>query len=161
MRRAAVCCTVTVMIAAHFSAARGADAPARVCWDPARPCAGFQSADLSFPLVNDGVARADQRSAPFFAVILKTLPRCKATEEERARVQALFPSHKVFYSRFGCEDKAENNVAYTGVDAKVDFIAVYGGETRGTAAEVLARAKATQRFPGANLRRMQVIYAYP
>lgn len=133
--------------------------PAKVCFDPAHPCPGFKAHDLSFPLVNDGVARAEQRSAPFFAVILKTLPRCGANEAERRQIQALFAGNKVFLTRFECD--AESNVTYGNVDAKRSFIAVYGGQTRAGANEVLAKAKVLDRFPGVNMRQMQVIYVYP
>ena len=95
---------------AAFPPAARAEAP-KVCFEPARPCAGFKANDLSFPLANDGKARAEQRSAPFFAVILRTAK--------------------------GCTVK------------------------RAAAGEMLARVKSMNRFPGANLRGMQVIYNSP
>lgn len=75
--------------------------PAKVCPDPARPCRGFKAHDLSFPLTDDARARAEQRSEPFFAVILATAER------------------------------------------------------------MLSVVKATGRFPGANVRRMQVVFVHP
>jgi len=132
---------------------------AKVCPDPAHPCDGFKAHDLSFELPRDGIARPEWRSEPFFAVILKSAPRCKVTEEERREAQALFTGRKVFASRFACDDDMENNVSYTNTDAKRAFLAVYAGEDRAAAEEMLARVKAMDRFPGANLRRMQVVFA--
>lgn len=138
-----------------------AQTPGKICFDPARPCSGFKAHDLSFALADDGKARGEQRSAPFFAVILQTPARCRASEKERQEAQAHFPGNKVFMTRFECDQDPENNVTYTNVDAKRGFIAVYGGENRAVAAEVLAKAKALNRFPGATLRRMEVVYVYP
>ena len=153
----AVACALA--IAALVPAAR-AEGP-RVCFEPARPCAGFAANDLSFPLAADGKARAQQRSAPFFAVVLRTTRRCEVKSAEADEIQALFPDRKVFYSRFECDDRAENNVSYSNVEPKAGFIALYAGEGRAVAGETLARVKATQRFPGANLRSVQVIYNSP
>ena len=143
---------------AFVSAAR-ADAP-RVCFDPAHSCPGFKPNDLSFPLAQ-GAARAEQRSSPFFAVILKTTKRCAVSEAEAGGIQALFPGRKVFYTRFECDGDVENNVTYSNVDASVGFIAVYAGEGLALAGETLARVKSMDRFPGANLRSMQVIHVSP
>jgi hypothetical protein len=144
------------------SPASAVDKPAgNVCPDPQRPCPGFNAHDLSFGLVNDGKARAEQRSPSFFAVVLKTIDPCATREKERLEIQALFPDRKVFTNRFDCDDNPENNVAYTNTSAKHGFIAVYAGGDRAAADKVLAAVKATGKFPGANLRRMQVVYVYP
>jgi hypothetical protein len=137
-------------------------APApRVCGDPSHPCAGFKPHDLSFALPADGKARGEVRSAPFYAVILRTAPRCRIDEAERTAAQQLFPANKVFATRFECDDDPENNVTYTGVNAKVGFLAVFAGEERAAARKVLETAAASGRFPGANLRRMQVVFVSP
>ena len=145
---------------AAFPPEARAEAP-KVCFEPARPCAGFKANDLSFPLANDGRARAEQRSAPFFAVILKTAKGCTVKRAEADEIQALFPDRKVFHSRFECDGDVENNVSYSNLDPRAGFIAVYAGEGRAAAGEMLARVKAMKRFPGANLRGMQVIYNSP
>ena len=132
-----------------------------VCPDPANPCPGFRAHDLSFELKRDGVARAEQRSAAFFAVILASGKVCGFSERQRAEAQALFPGAKVFSTRFECEGDVENNVSYTNADPKAGFIAVYAGADQGAADAMLARVKATGKFPGANLRRMQVRFVYP
>ena len=152
--------TVTLLLLAP-AGARGQSAPGRVCPDPARPCPGFQPHDLSFRLPADGTAREENRSAPFYAVVLRTAPRCSLDERERLAAQALFPDRKVFATRFECEGDVENNLTYTGVDARRGFLAVYAGETRAQAVEVLARVRATGRFPCTSVRRMSVVRVHP
>jgi hypothetical protein len=129
--------------------------------DPARPLPGFKSHQLSFHVPADGVARAEYRSVPFFAVILKSARRCSLTEEERLAAQRLFPAAKVFATRFGCDEEPEDNVTYTNVNADFAFIALYAGQTSREADALLARVKATGRFPDANIRRMQAVMVYP
>ncbi len=150
---------LALALAGIVPAAR-AEAP-RVCFEPARPCPGFKANDLSFPLDRDARARPEQRSAPFFAVILKTAKRCTLNPGEAGEIQALFPDRKVFFTRFECDGDVENNVSYSNVDPAVGFIAVYAGEGRAAAGETLARVKSMNRFPGANLRSMQVIHNSP
>ena len=116
-----------------------------VCPDPAKPCPGFRPHDLSFPLPSDGVARAEVRSAPFFAVILVSGAPCRFTERERAEAQALFPQAKVFNARFGCDGDVENNVSYSGVDPKAGFLAVHGGP-------IVAQETAGRRYLSCALR---------
>lgn len=143
-------------------AVESASQPAgRVCPDPARPCPGFREHDLSFVLPRGETARDEARSEPYFAVILRSGPRCSITERERRAAQALFPRNKVFSQRFECDDDVGNNVTYTSVNPAVGFLAVYAGGTRERANAFLATVRATGRFPGANLRRMQVVYVYP
>ena len=136
-------------------------AHAQVCGDPEKPCAGFKSNDLSFPLPRDGVARADSRSTPFYAVILRTAKLCSIQEKEQREVQMLFPRNKVFYTRFECDGDVENNVTYTNVSDKFAFLAVYAGSERATADALLAEVNAMGLFAGANLRRMQVVFVSP
>ena len=147
-------------LAAALVAGAAGQAPGRVCPDPARPCPGFKAHDLSFALPADGAARAEDRSAPFYAVILRTAGRCAVGERERLAAQALFPGRKVFATRWECDGDVENNVTYTGVDARYGFLAVYAGESRAQADTALARVRATGRFPGANLRRMRVVQVH-
>jgi hypothetical protein len=129
-----------------------------VCPDPAHPCAGgFRPHELSFVLPRDSVARAEFRSEPFYAVILRSAPRCSIRERERVAAQALFPGRKVFSQRFECE--AESGITYSNVAERTAFLGVYAGATREQALRVLASARG--RFPGANLRRMRVILVYP
>lgn len=138
-----------------------ATAEGRIFPDPAQPHSGFKSHQLAFATPKDGVARTEFRSQPFFAVILKTAPRCSVGEAERLQVQALFPSSKVFATRFDCEDSIEEHITYTDVDPKWGFLAVYAGSTRTEAERFLKGVAATGRFPGANVRRMHAVLVYP
>ena len=72
---------------------------AETCPDPADPCAGFREHDLSFSRESGGMARAEERSAPFFAVIVLSGKACEIAEKERLRIQKLFPKRKVFSSQ--------------------------------------------------------------
>jgi hypothetical protein len=135
--------------------------PRTLCPNPAHPCRGFRAHDLSFVLPHDGVARAEAGSDSFYAVILRSAPRCSIPERDRVAAQRLFPARKVFSQRFECDDDIENNVSYTGVNASRAFLAVYAGATRSQADATLAAVVRTHRFPGANLRRMQVVFVFP
>jgi uncharacterized protein len=132
----------------------------RVIGDPAQPQHGFKPHQLAFVTPKDGVARAEFRSEPFYAVILKTAAKCGVGEDERLRAQTLFPGQKVFSTRFGCDDP-EETITYTNVDARFGFLAVHAGAGERDARELLDKVKATRQFPGANLRRMQVVLVYP
>jgi hypothetical protein len=137
-----------------------ATATAAICGDPAQPCAGFREHDLSFARETTAVARAEERSAPFFAVILVSAAPCAIPEAERRRIQSLFPSRKVFSARFECDGDVENNVKYTNVDEKRGFVAVHAGATRADADKVVAEARA-RGFKDANARRMQAVLVHP
>jgi hypothetical protein len=131
-----------------------------VCADPDRPCEGFKPNELSFKIANAfDFDRGRDRSLPFYAVLLKTAPRCSISEPERLEVQALFPRDKVFVNRYFCEDFADK-VTYTNANDRLAFIGVYAGATEAAAKALLGRVNATGRFPGANIRRMSVVVAY-
>jgi hypothetical protein len=74
-------------------------------------------------------------------------------EPERLAAQGLFTSNKVFTSR--CAEPGQ--VSYTNTSSKAQFMAVYAGMTMADANAMLARVKATGRFPGANIRRMRAV----
>ena len=138
--------------------------PGTLCPDPAHPCGEFKPHELPFVLPRDSVARDEFRSDAFYAVILRSAPKCSIRERDRVAAQALFPGRKVFSQRFECDfeqdsDDAESNITYTNVAANTGFLGVYAGATREQALRVLAAAR--RRFPGANLRRMQVVLVYP
>ena len=133
----------------------------RILADPARAHPGFKPHELAFTTPRDGMARAEFRSVSFYAVILKTAERCSLKEAERREVQALFPFHKVFFPRAGCDEFPEENITYTNVDPKYGFLAVYAGATESEAREFLKKVNALDRFKGANVRRMQAVLAYP
>jgi hypothetical protein len=127
-----------------------------VCGDPTVACgtfATFEPYDLPFRVSQQTVI---WESEPFYAVILKSVRnrdcRVFVPEAERLRAQADFPRHKVFTSR--CAEPVA--VYYTGLAVDARMMAVYAGRTRAEAAGVLAKVKATGKYPGAYLRRMSI-----
>jgi hypothetical protein len=146
------------MTAAAFADSQGKVHPDPT--DPKKACQGFKPHELCFETPRDGMARVEYLSEPFYAVILKTTEPCMAPEEERLQAQALFPRSKVFSMRFQCDEKIEENIAYTNVDTKFGFLAVYAGTTLEEARKRLAEVNATGRFPGANIRKMQAKLVY-
>jgi len=128
--------------------------------DPRIPDARFKPHQMPFELPDDGVARAEFRSERFYAVMLASPPPCSVTEARRLEVQAQFPGRKVFATRFECDDE-EELVTYSNVKAGVGFIAVYAGRSLAEAKGVLAEVLRNGKFPGANLRRMQVVLVSP
>jgi hypothetical protein len=148
---------LTLVLALTLAAYAVAATPGRVQPDPAAPCpqSGTKPHELCFEIPNDGIARAESSSDTFYAILLKTADRCTITEEERLQAQQLFPKAKVFSMRFSCDDDVEENLTYTNVNDKFGFLAVYAGPTMKEAKARLAEAKATGKFPGANIREMQ------
>ncbi|QTA85172.1 SH3 domain-containing protein [Desulfonema magnum] len=142
-----------------------------VCPNPSYPCSTsdytFRPYELSFILPNELKWRNIYKSVSFYAILLKSIKTVPAeehddecsgyfSETDRLRVQAMFPSHKVFASRFGCHDF----VYYTNTNEKYNFLAVYGGKTKPEAQNVLAKVRRTGRFSGSNIRKMQVVLDY-
>ena len=131
----------------------------KVCPDPERPCGQFKSNELSFVITKPfNFDRGRDKSLPFYAVILKSAALCSISEDERGRVQRLFPGQKVFVHQLFCQDFGDK-VTYSNINEKVGFLAVYAGETEAEARTVLAKAKASG-FPDANIRRTEVIVVY-
>jgi len=131
----------------------------KVCGDPEKPCPGFNANELSFSIAKPfSFDRGRDQSQPFYAVILMSGPLCKVPDAERVKAQNAFPRSKVFLHRYFCEDFGDK-VTYSGVNEKSGFVAVYGGETEAEARKLLAQAKASG-YPGANIRRMEVIVIY-
>jgi hypothetical protein len=132
----------------------------KVCPDPARPCPGFRENEISFRVAKKfEFDRGEDRSLPFYAVIVASGPLCGLSEEKRLSVQALYPSRKVFLHRYFCEDFSDD-VTYTNVDQKVGFIAAYAGEKAAEAKTFLAEVTRGGKFPDAYLKKMQVVIRY-
>ena len=134
------------------------------CADPAQPCAlpgnRFKPNELSFAAPREfRFDRGEDRSQPFYAVILQSGPLCGIDEPRRLRVQQRFPDRKVFVHRYFCEDFGDK-VTYSGVDRKQGFIAVYAGATEAQAKAFLEKLNASGDYPGANLRKMQVVVTW-
>ena len=147
--------------AAQQAVAKRTVTQGEVCPDPARPCLDierFKPNELSFRIAKKfDFDRGQDRSQPFYAVILKSGELCKIPDAERVAAQALFPARKVFLHQYFCQDFGDK-VTYTNVNRKAGFIAAYAGKTEADAKAFLAEARA--RYPDANLRRMQVVITY-
>jgi hypothetical protein len=132
-----------------------------VCPDPEKPCADverFKPNELSFRIASKfDFDRGQDRSTAFYAVILKSGELCRMPDAERTAAQAQFPGRKVFLHRYFCEDFGDK-VTYTNVNRKAGFVAVYAGRNEAEAKAFLPEAQA--KYPGANLRRMQVVITY-
>jgi hypothetical protein len=152
--------TLIVVIAFLFSGVAAADTQGRVLSGPAAACEAFKPHQLCFELPTDGLARAEYFSRPFYAIILKTAERCSIPEADRLQIQKLFPDGKVFSPAFECEDP-EDLIRYTNVNDKFGFLAVYAGATLKDAKKRLAEVAAMNRFPGANIRKMQAVQVSP
>jgi hypothetical protein len=128
----------------------------QICGDPTMSCPGqadFQPHDLPFRIPKTAVI---WESETFYAIILQSVNaknNCEAhvSEDERLEAQALFPHHKVFADR--CPEPG--TLFYTNTNSDYRFMAVYAGRTRAEATRMLARVKATGRYPSANLRQMR------
>jgi len=159
-RFSAVTLAGSLLMAILPTLAAAAQTQGKVCGDPDHPCGEFKANELSFKIAKKfNFDRPEDKSAPFYAVILRSGELCKITEEERLKTQALFPHNKVFVHRYFCED-FNDKVTYTNINKKFGFIAVYAGETPVAANEFLSRVKTMGQFPDANLRKMQVVVTY-
>ncbi len=128
-----------------------------ICGNPQVACkttATFNANDLPFRVPANSVIFDTEL---FYAVILKSLATTESDcevyvpESERLQTQAMFPDRKVFASR--CIDI--ENLFYTNVNPNYRIMAVYAGTTMSDARGVLARVKATGKFPSAYIRRMR------
>ena len=163
MRKAQVICVVLFVligVGAHASAQRRAKSRGGIlCPDPTVACrtsVEFQPYQLPFRVPADA---AIYETEPFYAVVLKSVRDASkggdcnvfVPETERLAAQALFPHNKVFASR--CFESGD--LYYTNVAHDRQFMAVYAGHTLAEAKAMLAKVRATGKYPGANLRRMR------
>ncbi len=129
----------------------------KVCGDPTVKCkttVPFEANDLPFQIpANANI----WESAEFYAVILKSVSSPNDScdvfvpEAERLAAQSLFPKMKVFSSR--CT--MAGAVYFSNVAPNQQFMAVFAGTTKAQANQMLATVKATGKYPGANIRKMQ------
>ena len=153
------CCFVLALV---FPVYGSNDLPGQIDGSPdASYQSGFKPHELSFSLPTDGLARAEFRSEEFYAVILKSAKRCAFDEKDHQEIQQLFTANKVFMDRFNCNDDVEENITYSNVNPDFSFIAVYAGADKTSANTFFEREKLEQRFPGANIRKMQAILVFP
>ena len=153
----AMCALVCLCLGEAAAQRRPARRSAIVCGNPNERCrtsVTFQPHDLPFRVPQNAVIYETEQ---FYAVILKSVhakdENCDVfvSESERLAAQALFPDNKVFTSR--CPEPGD--LFYTNVKEEQRIMAVFAGRTRAEAASMLEKVKATGKFPGANLRRMQ------
>jgi hypothetical protein len=163
--RTSLACAVaamTLVLIANASAAQTRRKPAKrppVCGNPNVTCGGdikFQPNELPIRLPHNAVIFD---SDLFYAVILQSAPSPPEScdnfipEPERLAAQTLFPQNKVFTTR--CAEPGQ--VSYSNTSSKAQFMAVYAGATLADANKMLAKVKATGKFPGANIRRMRAM----
>ena len=146
-------------------------ANADVCGEPQAPCSSsayaFAAYDLSCCLSAQLSWQTAHNSRHFYAILLSSVKAIQAdpgnpnddsrcggyvAEARRLAVQAMFPQRKVFASRHGCRMVWYNNVNNT-----YNFLAVFAGTSFKDAKLLLRTINASGRFPGANIRQMQVV----
>ncbi|MBC7929011.1 MAG: hypothetical protein H7Z38_00400 [Rubrivivax sp.] len=156
-----VLCLLLVLTASAPATQRRRGKPrpklAAVCGDPTARCRTeytFEPYNLPFFLSSNAVIYETEK---FYAIILKSVRDDKldgtifVPETERIEAQQLFPHNKVFTSR---DNGMPGDLYYSSVKGDQKFMAVYAGRTQAEAKKMLAKVKATGKFPGANLRRM-------
>jgi len=143
-----------------------------ICGNPRTPCQHkdkeFAPYELSFRMPARLRKNTDYKSAPFYAVVLKSYKDFEAggegcdggefstaIETERKQAQKIFPDRKAF-AGYQCPDMAA--VQYLSGRKTLDdtFLAVYGGTSQAEAQQVLDKAR--DRSPAATLKRMQALY---
>ena len=161
MRKSVILCVILLgllTVGVASAQRRGRPRLAAVCGDPTVRCrtsVEFQPYQLPFVIPANAVIWETEK---FYAVVLKSVRdeskggNCDifVPEAEREAAQALFPRHKVFASR--CTEAGD--LYYLGVAESTQFMAVYAGRTRAEGLAVLAKVKATGKYPDANLRRL-------
>ena len=146
-----------------------------VCPDPAKPChhkeKRFDDWELSFKMPAKLPPNKTVKSAPFYAVILKTYPMgedcdggefIEAAEADRKREQANQLQRKVFAS-YECPNMGAVNYDFLGrwrEDGETiqvgNFIALYAGTTRTEGEQALRLIK--NEYPKAQLKQMTAMY---
>lgn len=141
-----------------------------VCGDPSVSCGtsgSFGAEDLPIKITGELEWMGEYKSKVFYAVIVqsrKVIPTQDIANEgdtcsgqfsasERSDLQEMFPSNRVFSSSFGCYHFEH---LYTNVNDKFNFLAVYAKDNT-NARMILKKVRASGKYPGANVRRMQAI----
>lgn len=172
---------IAALLASSFAAPppgqraqRRAAAVYKVCPDPSAPCKSpdkeFAPYELSFALPRKLKPNADYTSPPFQAVLLKTFTYTEDNEcdqgdyssfieREREEVQKMFPERKVFADH-QCPDLGAVSYVIAGQPEDTGpgpFLAVYAGETRAEAEQVLSKVRG--KYPGATIKSMKVSFS--
>ena len=165
-----VCAGFAFCLMILFANNAAAQAPLKVCADPSAPCKSpnkeFAPYELSFQLPKRLRPNIGYKSAPFWAVLLKSKSADPDTdcdegeyssklENERKRVQSMFPDRKVFADQ-QCPDMGAVSYTISGKNNVNTFLAVYGGATRAEAETLLLKLK--NKYPAALVKSMQVSF---
>jgi hypothetical protein len=139
------------------------------CLMPPEAVKNYQPFDLAFNMPQKIDWQNNYYSDHFYAVMLKSKKakpddgpasdiKCSGffNEQERAKLQSDFNGNKVFASRTGCSGQMFH---YTGYNTQYNFVAVYGGSSKGDADSVLKKAKSLG-YKDANIRKMQAVFAF-
>jgi hypothetical protein len=161
-----ICLFVLCSLLLAGSASGGGQTSGTVCSSPVAQCNSsysFKSYQLPFEIKEKLVFGKTYKSAPFYAVVLKSVrtnntAECAfITEQQRLEAQTLLAGRKVFASRFSC---SEELIVYTNVNQDFNFLAVYAGATMAEAKQILKKVNASRAYPQAYIRRMQVVLEY-
>ena len=142
-----------------------AQIPGTVCYQPNAACGSshsFSSHQLPFVINEKLVFGKTYRSQQFYAVILKSVKIAsdadcsEIAEAERVKTQSIWPTRKVFTSRYSCPEEL---VSYENTEPTVNFLAVYAGNSLSAARRVLSDAKA-KGHREAYIKRMRVVLDY-
>lgn len=153
--------------------ATAAQTSLKVCGNPATPCKSRHKEFVPYELPMTLPARVkpntSYKSEAFFAVVLKDKIAVTADEEcdggefttkvenERQKVQTLFPNNKAFAGH-QCPDMGALGYLVNGEPYNEVFIAVYGGATMDEANTVLQAARI--RYPKATIKKMQTVFEH-
>ncbi len=166
----AICVGFALCLMILFAYDATAQAPLKVCADPSAPCKSpnkeFAQYELSFQLPKRLRPNVGYKSAPFWAVLLKSRSAdpdadcdegefSSKLENERKKVQSMFPDRKVFADQ-QCPDMGAVSYTISGKNNVNTFVAVYGGATRAEAETLLLKLKS--KYPGALVKSMQVSF---
>jgi len=136
-----------------------------VCYQPSARCStshSFTPYQLPFVIKEKLVFGKSYRSQQFYAVILKSVkidPNADCSEvgeAERLKAQSIWPTRKVFTSRYSCPEEL---VSYENTEPSVNFLAVYAGPSLAEARRVLNEAKAKGHLQ-AYIKRIRVVLDY-
>lgn len=137
-----------------------------VCHQPESQCATaytFAPYQLPFRINESLVFGKAYHSKPFYAVILKSVRTdgdagcTMISESERAAAQAIWPTRKVFTSRYTCPEEL---VLYQNTDQSFNFLAVYAGDNINEARRVLKQARSNVNFSQAYIKRLRAVLEY-
>lgn len=146
-----------------------------VCSDPLNPChhkeKTFDDWELSFKMPAKLLPNKPYKSAPFYAVILKTYEMnddcdggeyIEAVEAERKKVQSDQPQRKVF-AAYQCPNMGAVDYDFEGkLSANKEsilignFLAIYSGATQSEAEKILQSVK--DEYPDAVIKQMTASY---